>query len=67
MAKEVLDDAVTKKLQKEMDSHIEVLLIEKDNDHIYYTQGYIAALRFAIAAVKQNNKQRIANEEEDDE
>ena len=27
MAKEVLDDAVTKKLQKEMDSHIEVLLI----------------------------------------
>ena len=62
-----LDDGVTKAFLRDMESKMEVLMKERDPLEIAHAQGYVAALHACIEKVRLQNKQRLVNEEEEEE
>lgn len=60
-----LDDAVSAKLIQYMEVQIEALLTIADPRAISYAQGQIAALNYAIQQVRENNKRKLTQEEEE--
>lgn len=60
-----LDDALTRDLSQELEMHLEKILTSKSPDEIYYSQGYVAALRSTIEKARLYNKRRMVQEEED--
>lgn len=60
-----LDDAVSAKLIQYMEVQIEALLTISDPRAISYAQGQIAALNYAIQQVREHNKRKLTQEEEE--
>lgn len=61
-----LDDAVSAKLIQSMEGQIEMLLSLSEPRAIAHAQGQIAALNYAITQVRENNKRKLTQQEEED-
>jgi len=61
-----LDDELVRALSQEIERYLEKILTTKDVNDLYYTQGYIAALRSCIEKARYHNKRKLIQEEEED-
>lgn len=60
-----LDDNLVRGLTQELELYLEKIIASRELHEIYYSQGYIAALRSAIAKVRLYNKQKLTQEDEE--
>ena len=61
-----LDDGLTRELAQELEMHLEKILTNTELRDIYYSQGYVAALRSTIEKVRLFNKRKLIQQEEED-
>ena len=62
-----LDDWLTKQILLQIDEEFERILTEEEPRMVFYRQGAVSALRQVLEKARLYNKQRLAQEEQDDE